>query len=72
MALGEASTEMARNVIAERVLNLPREYAANRGVPFNEVRRNLHQPSYRDEHAREVGPGTARACESGIKQRRAW
>jgi hypothetical protein len=26
-------------VIAERVLNFPREYAADRGVPFNQVRR---------------------------------
>jgi hypothetical protein len=29
---------MARNVIAERVLNFPREYAADRGVPFKQVR----------------------------------
>ena len=38
-ALGGGSTEMARNVIAERVLNFPREYAADRGVPFSQVRR---------------------------------
>ena len=29
---------MARNVIGERVLGFPREYAADRGVPFNQVR----------------------------------
>lgn len=38
--IGGGTTEMARNVIAERVLNFPREYAADRGVPFNQVRRN--------------------------------
>jgi hypothetical protein len=39
-SIGGGTTEMARNVIAERVLNFPREYAADRGVPFNQVRRN--------------------------------
>ncbi len=38
--IGGGTTEMARNVIAERVLNFPREYAADRGVPFSQVRRN--------------------------------
>ena len=31
---------MARNVIGERILGFPRELAADRGVPFNQVKRN--------------------------------
>jgi len=37
--IGGGTTEMARNVIGERILNFPREYAADRGVPFNQIRR---------------------------------
>jgi hypothetical protein len=29
---------MARNVIGERILEFPREHAADRGVPFNQVK----------------------------------
>jgi len=39
-SLGGGSTEMARNLIAERLLGMPREYAADRDVPFNQVRRS--------------------------------
>ena len=37
--LGGGSTEMARNVISERLLGMPREYAADKGLPFSQVKR---------------------------------
>jgi alkylation response protein AidB-like acyl-CoA dehydrogenase len=38
--LGGGSTEMARNLISERILDMPREHAADRGVAFRDVKRN--------------------------------
>jgi alkylation response protein AidB-like acyl-CoA dehydrogenase len=39
-SLGGGSTEMACNVIGERIIGFPRELAADRGVPFNQVKHN--------------------------------
>ena len=37
MSIGGGTTEMARNVISERVLGMPREAAGDRDVPFRQV-----------------------------------
>ena len=37
-SLGGGSTEMARNIISERILSMPREFAADKELPFNQVK----------------------------------
>jgi hypothetical protein len=44
VCIGGGTTEMAANVISERVLGMPRELTPDRDVPFRDVPRSRTKP----------------------------
>ncbi len=44
LCLGGGSNEMQRNIISERLLNMPRDRGEDRDLPFNQVRHNTMPP----------------------------